>query len=646
MDGCTPFLLCKLKYTMKKYILFFSALLFIAAFQACNDDEEIPSIIEKNEYYTTVNEINILKQEAAVSYIVEKVESDSLIVFSRNTPKEVLPEVGTMLFIPISEKTPYGFLGKVKSVEEGNSIKVFTETLPLEEAFENLSIDTTMNIMNGIESVCDAEGNMIDYELIDSTLIEPSTNTVSSTITRAGGYWQGGIINFPFVITDKDTGSENFSHKLTGKIYVELNNFDFSLNIVNNKVENIDVKADPIFKVIISDEMKIKTSDKWEKKKLIGSINCTPIRIPTPVGIPIILRPKLYMYLVYGVSGEIVTSLSLQYQSSFKTEMHYRNEQWDKLFSYNGPENEKPWTVSNIEIKGELYGGTEMGILIGLYSATTGIGINVTPKFALEANASLSTENLLELNPQVEVAAKWSGDLYFTASIFKRPIAHYTFSSPEYVMWSEKMYLLPCYTSFETARNEDKGSIYYKVGERYFLGWNNFVTYGCAIFDDDNNEIKSVISSQNVQPDKEGNRYYNEVVDELELGKIYYASPLVSWMGYKWYGDKKLIGKGLLGKWIREDCTCNPPCHYLFNADGTGHYSETESEGNTYVATFKWNFDGTYLKCTMDKKDPDDDGIVISKIAFDGEDRFARYDSDFDFEPIEMNTTYFNRAKE
>lgn len=102
----------------------------------------------------------------------------------------------------------------------------------------------------------------------------------------------------------------------------------------------------------------------------------------------------------------------------------------------------------------------------------------------------------------------------------------------------------------------------------------------------------------------------------------------------------------LVGKWIREDCRCNPSCHYKFEADSTGYYSETHDR-HVEICSFTWSFDGQFLKLTRNHVDnSDDDGIDISKIVFQNGGRFAEYGSDYDFEPIEINTTYFYRSKE
>ena len=68
---------------------------------------------EKN-YYQEINDINVLDKNAT-KFIDEEITSDSRIVFSADTPEDAIPKVGTGIFIPESEKAPYGMLSKVLS---------------------------------------------------------------------------------------------------------------------------------------------------------------------------------------------------------------------------------------------------------------------------------------------------------------------------------------------------------------------------------------------------------------------------------------------------------------------------------------------------------------------------------------------------
>lgn len=510
---------------MKKVFSFLIVFVAIVMANSCNSSDDIQIDAGNNSnYYTQTNAVNVLKEEAQ-QFIAESPTNDSLLVFSSSTPDEALPRVGTIIYVPITEKTPYGFLGKVTAIERGNVIMVKTESVPLEEAFDNLSVDTVMNLMDNVESVLDEDGNSIRYEIIDSTLTD-----FGNAQTRAGGYWQGGIIKFPFTIGKREDG-----HELIGTLYAELKNFDFNVDIVNNELRYIDVKTDPTVKISLTDKINIKRG--VERSKLIGTVNCAPITIPTPI-VPIILRPKLYLYLVYGAKGEITASMSLQYQKSFEAEMYWRNGNWDKKLLCKDLKNENPWTVVEFDVNGDLYVGSKMGLLIGLYSATTGIGINVTPKISLGAEAKLSTENLLDINPQVELAAKWSGELYFTASLFKRPIAHYSFSSPEYVAWSEKLYLFPQFGDFEAIGASTSGEVSYNTDSHYFLAALGVKT-GARVYQSDKKTIVGTYFTDKTTTDNKGINYFNVNIDGLKPGATYYAAPICSWLGFTWPSSNK-----------------------------------------------------------------------------------------------------------
>lgn len=71
---------------MKKTLSVLSLLFLLVALQACkSDDDELQTPVVNDKYYTAINDIGILEEDA-IQYIQEDVVSDSLIVFSSNTP--------------------------------------------------------------------------------------------------------------------------------------------------------------------------------------------------------------------------------------------------------------------------------------------------------------------------------------------------------------------------------------------------------------------------------------------------------------------------------------------------------------------------------------------------------------------------------
>lgn len=140
---------------------------------SCKSEDEV-TITNDNKFYTAAGQVSVLN-EVTIQYLEQTIEEGVPIVFSSSTPDEALPKIGTIILIPESEKSPYGFLGKVVKVEKGDKITVTTEEVALDEAFEDLSIDTELNLEECFEGVYDEEGNPIEYQLVDSLFQEPDT---------------------------------------------------------------------------------------------------------------------------------------------------------------------------------------------------------------------------------------------------------------------------------------------------------------------------------------------------------------------------------------------------------------------------------------------------------------------------------------
>lgn len=93
---------------IKKILSFFGILFVLISFQACKDKEDMQISNVNNKYFTTTNDINILKEDA-IKYIQDEIQNDSLVVFNGNTPDDALPKIGSKIFIPISPKAQVVF---------------------------------------------------------------------------------------------------------------------------------------------------------------------------------------------------------------------------------------------------------------------------------------------------------------------------------------------------------------------------------------------------------------------------------------------------------------------------------------------------------------------------------------------------------
>jgi hypothetical protein len=522
-----------IKHFFKGSILF---ILFTVAFSSCDTETMPVTSLDGNSKNDEMSEVNIFKEDAAQYVVNDIIDQDSILVFSGNTPKNILPTAGETVFIPITEKTPYGFLGKVKSIKENGNFEIETETVALDEIFETLSVDTVFSMTNKLLGCYDENGNPIEYEFIED-------NNQSSSQLRVGGY-ADNMNSVKLKIPVKFYDGKVLS--LEGAVTMSLDDISFNLDINNFRLDYFNFNVSPGLNLELNFKAAKKTPDKWEKSTLICAQIFAPITIPTPIGIPIILRPKVYLFLVYGATGEVSITSTVQYQCSSTYGLKYQNGQWSNIAKNNDLKNEQPWMVSETELSGGVYAGDKIGFLCGLYSATTGFGANIIAKLKAESNFKFSFNDLMFTKPEVKFSAVVQGELYFTASIFGKKIAHYSTYTPEYVAWSQKIFLLPQINNFSaTGNGSSSGTVSYQVDSHSLLSWLGVTKHGFSIFDSSDKEIKTIDSPPNVQPDNKGIYSYNIPVDNLEPNKDYYAAPAISFFpnfmpsNFKWNGKKE-----------------------------------------------------------------------------------------------------------
>ena len=88
------------------------------------------SVRNNPEYYFYAGDANIMNDKAAF-YISHSAVAHSLLVLKSDVPGNALPLTGSVIYIPISRKTPKGFMGKVISIKRDSLVYVTTEYKPV-----------------------------------------------------------------------------------------------------------------------------------------------------------------------------------------------------------------------------------------------------------------------------------------------------------------------------------------------------------------------------------------------------------------------------------------------------------------------------------------------------------------------------------
>lgn len=457
---------------------------------------------------------------------------NSEIIFKSNTPKEYIPKVGEYLCATITQNTPYGLLVKVNKVDKKQGqFYVEVEEAYIEDAFEFLSIDSTLLLTSKMLGVFDEDGNPVDYTFVDDVTGEELAFTRNggdiSISTRASvENWDNISLSIPF---EEKIGS---NVTIKGSVNVKYK-FSFSADINNRNINYLCAELVPSIGIKAEAITKFNGKQKVELKGL---------RIPFgafAIG-PVIVRPVGIIIPEVGMDGEISMKAKLEYTASSSLSLYYKNNSWGNSYK-SSIANGSPWVVSDIELQGNIGIGAKVGVLFGFYSTTTGVGINAIPKFKTSANFSFSANDLLISNPKVDFSIGVETELYFAAKIFGKKLGKYNIYTPEMILWKESVGLLPHFDGFSAIGETNNGVVSYSIlssSNKLLPAYLLPVKHGTTIYNSNQEKLRSLLSSTSTQETNKSDKRFDIKVDNLSSGGDYYASPLVSFLGYEWHGEK------------------------------------------------------------------------------------------------------------
>ena len=562
------------------------AVITILALIGCTKEDDLSNSNSGNKTFKIANDLHIYKEDVS-QYIKEITKDGSSITFGHNTSDNIIPKTGDKIYIPISDKTPYGIMAQVKSVQKGESISVGIEPLPLDQAFEQLSIDESTPIVFDLEGVYDKNGNPTDFEIIDTTDIKQKNLASRRKQTREIQAFEfENNIKIPIKLAPDGHNKDKL--KVEGVLYLGFKDFDIDIDIKNKKLRFLNLNTTPYVKFELSNTLSTERELKILNQRIAYFRFRVNILTPIPISLPVII----YIDFNAGIKGSLSAKLGLQYEYDCNCQIKYLNDKWNSNVKHGGFNNKSPWTVGEFDVNGEIYSGAKIGVQIGLYSAKLGIGFNVMPQISLATEAKLSSNDLLKTNPDVNLALKVNGEVYCVGELFGLKTKKYSLPLPTFIIWSQKTYLLPNITNFTIKEGDASAHISWQHDIFYFLALVGVKT-GVAIFESDRvTEIRSFTplpSDSNIET-----CLYNINATGLEADKTYYAAPFAYWKDYIWYGEmtefqiEEDYEKKLIGTWTGSDG--EDRYTFTLNEDHTG-IMYMMSNGYTTEDTFTWSAD-------------------------------------------------------
>lgn len=275
---------------IKHLSVFFTLFLCVVCFSSCNKDATSgkPDAGETDSGESgsfTLKPGVIYFDENNTTYI--SVKDEESFVLSPETPAAFSPAVGDIVLAAAGQSAPYGFMGKVLSVNNGTEGKEYkTEMVALEEVFEELYIDDSIDVADQMDYLVDEEGNPVECRDVDSSVWEEL------------GYTDEEETKASFVAEQSQIKSIPLSYPyLSGELLLATN-LKVLVDISKGKVNNYDISLKTT--VTIDGNLNIEGSHS------LVDIPSKTLRMPGVITVgPIVLRPALVYGLGVSVDGSV-----------------------------------------------------------------------------------------------------------------------------------------------------------------------------------------------------------------------------------------------------------------------------------------------------------------------------------------------------
>ena len=396
---------------MKKSILIVLAGLFLAACEKHESNE--PGQPDETQTEYTLNDDVIVFDEEMSQYIISC--SNGEIILGNGIDPITVPTEGKIICAPITVNTPSGFLGRISDITE-NAAGYIIETapVPLYEVFDELHIDTNMDVTGHLQSTEDINGNTCDAEMVSDTVWDSLSEAYADSLS--------------FVAT-KTSGSITTEEK-TAKLDIPSDSFDGYLYLkfsLSAKIDISSIRQINSFELTLSKKTGIEGewtvfSDETEMECNLASLKHVFSPIPIP-GTPVVIVPQLYSDLSLSTkeNTEIVTSLNYQFENQSYT-FKYLDGQVSFDTQDHSVDNDKYLRFKSLNCKTTFTFSLATGMKFSFWNEnlmSLGGEFKNDLAFKFDLPVSMDDTDLLKINPEITVTPAAEISLYIESLLFK-----------------------------------------------------------------------------------------------------------------------------------------------------------------------------------------------------------------------------------
>jgi len=493
------------------------------------DEPDVPDVPPVNISDESVLPVNVLGKDFA-DYIESVVWNDDstqlTVVLNSSIPVNDIPKAGTIMVIDACETYPFGFAATVITVEQNDNIVLHCTPPDLSQFADSFDLSTDDDTFSAeLVDIVDNDGKPVEYEWVEN-----------DAVSRAS-YEHGvdnKIVSLPFNISvSNGTAWDNLS--FSGRVYCGFKHLGIRINKPSGGRMTTSFDIEPTAAISATTTVTGKVSA--TKNIRLGQMRFV-VR-GSIAGVPVILPVSFYIYFVAEASGEIKCELELSSEYNASYTVSDASGSWKSVKNNDKKEVSSPWAVGKLDLSGSISAGIKCGVMIGLYSSTVGVGLNITPKYTLSASASLSSDNLYKINPEVGNKVEVESEVYCAAKIFGKELGKYSYNFPSISLFNESLHLFPGISNFKAECKEaTSATVTYDREKRFFLEGVN-AEEGLALLDENNKPISYHQTSTTGDTGEHISKQYR--FSNLAPKRNYYVAPYYKVFGKTFLGDGKSI---------------------------------------------------------------------------------------------------------
>ncbi|GHT05252.1 hypothetical protein AGMMS49525_12410 [Bacteroidia bacterium] len=329
-------------------------LALVLTFSSCDKEDEgtkstplLPDVEEPHPNFTLGEDTRVISDawETAVS-----TARNDVITLASGSEVE-LPKVGDILIkMKPSSTFPYGFLGKVTEIRTADGqAQIVTESVPLDEAFDELNID--------LQNV-DITDCLTNLEALGGVPVNKSVFDVSTY--NAGNQLRAVSSLTLFDLLWKPSWGSGSPFKLSGDINLNMN-LDFVL-----KINNVFKKSKNEFKLVLTSSIAVdlgltyNQSISYNKEYKLNTASLD-YDLTLTTGIP--LHIYVDIYAVIKANGSIDFKTDYSYTANAEVGVHYTNGKWTNIHNASSTQE----LSSKLTMNGHIGVGPKLSVGIGVF---------------------------------------------------------------------------------------------------------------------------------------------------------------------------------------------------------------------------------------------------------------------------------------